>query len=407
VLVLDDLADTRATITGFATGDTIDVNGITADGKSYAAGVLTLTNGGVAVGTLAISGAYTSASFTLASTGSGVVITACFARGTRIATARGNIAVEDLHIGDRAVTALDRRCEPIVWIGRRAVNCRRHPNPAAVWPVRVAAGAFGPGLPARDLFLSPDHAVFIDGVLIPIKYLINGRTVAQERRDAVHYFHVELARHDIVAAEGLACESFLDTGNKADFDNGGAVLRMHPEFALRVWATQACAPLVLDGAELEAARSFLLERAALLGLTTTRDPDLRLRASRQELRPLVCGRTHRFHVPAAASGVRLVSRHSVPAEMHDDSGDHRRLGVAVSGLVYGGAAIALADPCLGSGWHKVEHGGADAAWRWTDGDAGMTLPGGQVLDIEVAMTERYWLDESPAAMDWARSAASI
>jgi hypothetical protein len=34
-----------------------------------------------------------------------------------------------------------------------------------VLPVRIGSHAFGRGLPVRDLFLSPDHAVFAEGAL--------------------------------------------------------------------------------------------------------------------------------------------------------------------------------------------------------------------------------------------------
>ena len=78
---------------------------------------------------------------------------ACFAAGTRIRTARGEVAVEDLRTGDLAVTALDGSAAAVVWIGHRTVDCRRHPQPASVWPVRIAAGAFGRGLPRRALTL--------------------------------------------------------------------------------------------------------------------------------------------------------------------------------------------------------------------------------------------------------------
>ena len=322
---------------------------------------------------------------------SSLFVAACYLAGTRIAAERGDVRVEDLVIGN-LVQAQGAGLTPIKWIGHRRIDCRRHPKPRNVWPVRVCPDAFGLGMPHRDLFLSPDHAVFIDGVLIPIKYLINGKTVVQEPRDTVRYFHIELAQHDILSAEGLPCESFLDTGNRADFDNGGPVMRMHPEFALRVWEADGCAPLVIYGAELEAARSFLLDRAAQLGHAATHDPDLRLIVAGRELRPETRGRIRRFHLPRAASGIRLVSRSAVPAEVHDDSTDHRQLGVAVSRMIYGGKAIPLTDPRLSSGWHDVEHGSDDVVWRWTDGDAALALPGGKVLDIEVAITERYWLD---------------
>jgi hypothetical protein len=317
---------------------------------------------------------------------------ACFTAGTSIAAEHGDTAVEALRVGDRVRLARGGLAS-IVWIGHRRVNCRRHPKPREAWPVRVCRDAFGAGKPDRELWLSPDHAVFIDGVLIPVRYLVNGRTVAFEPRDSVRYFHVELARHDILLAEGLPCESFLDTGNRADFDNGGQLTRMHPQFALRVWDAKACAPLVLNGAELQAARSYLLYQAEMLGHATTRDPDLRAIAAGQELRPEIVGRSYRFRLPADARNVRLVSRKAVPAEVREDSTDCRQLGVAVAKLVHGGKAIPLTSPRLGPGWHDVEYAGDESVWRWTDGAAGLVLSGGNILNVEVAITERYWLEE--------------
>jgi hypothetical protein len=239
--------------------------------------------------------------------------------------------------------------------------------------------------------------VFIDGVLIPIRYLVNGRTVAQQPRDAVTYWHVELGRHDMVLAEGLPCESYLDTGNRGGFANGGAAVQMHAEFALRVWEAEACAPLVVSGAGLEAARSWLLARAEALGHVLTRDAEIRVVADGDIVRCEVIGRTQRFRVPRGAGEVRIVSRSAVPAHVRDDSADHRRLGVAVSRVVCDGEVIPLTDPCFGSGWNDAESANGAIAWRWTDGDGRLVVPGGVVVDVEVVMTGRYWLGEAGVA----------
>jgi hypothetical protein len=180
----------------------------------------------------------------------------CFAKGTRILTLAGEVAVEDLCIGDRVMTH-DQRSLPIVWLGRRRVNCRHHPNPRTVWPVRIAAGAFGPCCPGRDLFLSPDHAVFIDDVLIPVKHLINGCTIAQVPTDAVTYYHVELPAHDVLLAEGLPAESYLDTGDHSNFANGGGSVTLHPNFSQLTWEASGCAPLVVTGPALNSIRARL------------------------------------------------------------------------------------------------------------------------------------------------------
>ena len=98
----------------------------------------------------------------------------------------------------------DTAAEPVVWIGQRTVNCARHPKPETVWPVRIAPGAFGDNVPARDLYLSPDHAVFVNDVLVPVKLLVNGTSIMQIKRDRVTYYHVELPRHDGDPGRGSA-----------------------------------------------------------------------------------------------------------------------------------------------------------------------------------------------------------
>jgi len=189
----------------------------------------------------------------------------CFAEGTRIATPSGPVAVEDLREGDEVEVLLGEGTRPIIWIGHRQVDCRRHPEPAKVWPVRVKAGAFGPGMPVRDLYLSPDHAVYVERVLIPIKHLINGGSVAQVETDTVTYYHVELASHDVVLAEGLAAESYLDAGDRANFSNAEGVVRLFPDFSgthasPMFWEAFGCAPLRIVGPEVDAVRALLAER---------------------------------------------------------------------------------------------------------------------------------------------------
>jgi hypothetical protein len=194
------------------------------------------------------------------------------AEGTWIETENGPVAVELLAVGDYLLID-DGRYEPIVWIGRRAMKCERHPHPDTVCPVRVAAGAFGDNVPLRDLYLSPDHAVFVNDVLVPIGLLVNGAGIARVKRNEIKYFHVELPRHAIVFAEGMPVESYLDTGDRANFTHAGDVIRLFPDFSAAltpaaewVWETTGVAPLVTTGAELEAVRHLIAEHAAALGL---------------------------------------------------------------------------------------------------------------------------------------------
>ena len=145
-------------------------------------------------------------------------------------------------------------------IPRRQVAGATDPDPAAVLPVRVHAGAFGRGAPSRDLLLSPDHAVYQEGVLVPIRCLINGTSIRQETVARVSYFHIELPEHDIILAENLPVESYLDTGDRGNFANGGRPMTLFPNFAARRWEMAGCAPLILAGPKLEEVKRRLTPR---------------------------------------------------------------------------------------------------------------------------------------------------
>ncbi|MGI4795538.1 MAG: Hint domain-containing protein [Janthinobacterium lividum] len=172
---------------------------------------------------------------------------ACFVAGTLISTLRGLVAVEALCTDDTLWLA-DGGTAPVIWIGHRRVR--------AADPVRVVADAFGPGLPRRDLVLSPEHALFVGGHLVPVHVLVDGVSVVQEERDRVTYHHVELDRHAILFAEGLPAESYLDTGNRSAFANA-AVVEFAANFGPGAVVANACAPLALDGPVVDAVRADL------------------------------------------------------------------------------------------------------------------------------------------------------
>jgi hypothetical protein len=111
--------------------------------------------------------------------------------------------------------------------------------------------------------VSPDHALLLEGVLVPAGRLVDGATIARDDGHAVvTYLHVELDRHDIILAENCPAESYLDAGNRAAFENGGGAIQLHPDFTQHLWDADACAPLVLAGPRLAAIRRRLLARAA-------------------------------------------------------------------------------------------------------------------------------------------------
>lgn len=143
----------------------------------------------------------------------------CFYPGTLIATPAGAHPVEALRAGDLVLTA-DGRQVAVRWMARQAVAIR-FADPLKALPIRIRAGALGEGLPARDLLVSPRHALLVKGVLVQAGALVNGTTIARETDvpDVFTYWHVETADHSLILAEGVAAETFVDNVDRERFDN--------------------------------------------------------------------------------------------------------------------------------------------------------------------------------------------
>jgi hypothetical protein len=256
---------TGTIITGGGT-DIVDISGYTPAGTWTLSGN-TWTDGAITVDTTGSTVTFTDDGVNFFSNPNAV----CFAAGTRILTARGEVAVETLSPGDlvATVSGAGAPMKPVVFLGRRHVVLAGNPHAAMLAPVRIRAGALGENTPHRDLLVSPDHCLLLDGQLVPARLLVNGETITIERRLAeVTYFHIELEGHDAVLAEGAAAESWLDTGNRAWFENA-PVARLTVRDNLGAYgeghdAARACAPLVQGGPALAAIRDALALRIPAL-----------------------------------------------------------------------------------------------------------------------------------------------
>ena len=382
--IIDDRALGFSTITGYSvsgTGTGTQTVTVTdsSGNFSFTTGAANLINGNFTAanlntGTLKFS----------ADASGGTLLTVCFLGGTHIATPDGETAVEDLRTGDLVATRRGGATvfQPVHWVGGGRMNTARQIDD---YPVRIRAGAFAPSVPHRDLLVTAEHCLFVDGKLIPARMLVNGRSITVDTSITdYNYFHVELQAHAILVAEGLEAESYLDTGNRGNFLNS-AVPSLRPDFTIepvnKSWAHDAVAPLAVDRDTVEPIWRGLEARAVNLGFTartaqvrTVDEPDLRLvTEGGLEIEPTLSdGRFYAFVVPGHVGMVHLKSRTARPSETVGPFLDDRReLGVLVSKIgVSEGRRRVMSTVHLTStplpGWHGLED---QASCRWTNGHA--------------------------------------
>jgi len=155
----------------------------------------------------------------------------CLLRGTLIATPSGEVAIEDLRLGD-LVETISGEAKPIRWIGRQTFRksvASWHPT---VMPVRISKGALDDGMPSQDLYISAGHALYVDGALVRVKDLINGSSIVlalPDGRETVEYYNVLLDSHDVVIADGTPVETFQLRGSDYEsFDNFVELEKLYP-----------------------------------------------------------------------------------------------------------------------------------------------------------------------------------
>ena len=169
----------------------------------------------------------------------------CYLRGTAIRTPSGEREIGELRIGDPVVT-YSGEPKPIKWIGRRRLQREDGDWPRDVIPVKLMRSALDDDIPHRELCLSPNHGIYVDGQLIPAGALVNGRTITfcREARKVIEYLHIELFEPDVIFAESAATETFLPFRNRRMFDNieeyerlyGAEQIAIHTQIAPRVEA---------------------------------------------------------------------------------------------------------------------------------------------------------------------------
>jgi len=318
----------------------------------------------------------------------------CFLAGTLIATDRDEVSIERLKIGDmvRTVSGVFR---PVQWIGVGQVLATRSRRTAAT-PVIVCKGALADNVPHRDMRLTKGHSLFIDGVLIPVEFLVNHRSILwDDRAQEVSIYHLELATHDILLADGAPAESYRDDGNRWLFRNANSGWHLPPQ--------QPCAPVLTGGPLVDAVWRRLLDRAGPRpGVPLTDDADLHLVVDGERCNAVsISGACAVFRLSTAPTSVRIGSRSGAPQEF-GLSRDPRHLGVALRRIVVtqdGRTRVLGAhDDRLVEGFYDFE---PDNDLRWTDGYAAVPdeLFAGLTGPLECTLNlggTTFYLDEGQA-----------
>ena len=217
--------------------------------------------------------------------------------------------------------------------------------------------------------------------------MINGATIVQEEVESIRYFHVELESHDVLLAEGLPCESYLDDGNRNTFVNAGEHAALHGRLDPKSWE-DACAPMVAAGPQLEEVQQRLHARAEELGWIKSDDADLTIMADGVEFAPVHSAANRFWFAVPAASKLLLQSTANVLAHVMPGLGDSRRLGVAVCEIRINGETLGL--DALTEGAYAIEsHEGF--SWRWTDGKAALNgVAQTSMIEVGLHMVAPTW-----------------
>ncbi|WP_227004807.1 Hint domain-containing protein [Acetobacter senegalensis] len=343
-------------------------------------------------------------------------IGACFLSDSMIRTPEGDVAVQDIQVGDSVVAYVDgqQQVRKVVWAGKTRVAVKAGlPDDEAGYPVRILKDALAEGVPYKDMLVTPEHCLFFNGLFTPVRMLVNGASIFYDHSiTSYDYYHIETEQHSVIVADGVMTESYLDTGNRGSFRQEGTVVSLNAgsHKTARTWAEDAAAPLVVAQAVVEPIFRKIEARAKHAGIeavtparVVTNDADVHLvtengaiiRKAREQNGKVF------FMLPPGIDRVWLVSRTSRPADTIGPFVDDRRqLGVLVSNMSLQegvGAARNLENIMQDAdlqGWHGVDAG---HSMRWTAGHAEIPLvertPGAlAMLSVQIIAAGPYVLE---------------
>jgi len=400
------------TLAGINATDVQSVDYVDANGKHNGDFVtLTLKNGGKI--TMNIIGAE-NAGYTLGTGADGnLTYEVCFLSGSMIRMLNGEIAVEDLRIGDEVLTydwvAQKEIVKSVRWVGNKQMIVKAGlPDDEAGYPVRICKDAIADGVPYKDLLITPEHCLFFEGKFVPARMLVNGSSIYYDHSITDYtYYHIETEDHSVIWADGMLTESYLDTGNRSSFKQHGNFVLFNKPSTPKSWNKDASAALTVDPAFVEPLYTQISQRAVDIGFAAeekhllTENSEFHLVTDMgDEIHSHAHNRNkYSFVLPEGVNAVYLKSKTSRPCDVIGPFIDDRRQ----LGLLIGQVNILTNNQNISITNHYTDHGldGWDvveqSACRWTNGNALLTLPENHLetrtLIIEVLFSNLYLVEE--------------
>lgn len=309
----------------------------------------------------------------------------CFLAGSMILTLRGPVAIEVIQVGDQVVTFDWKNNENVIrtvkWVGKAHHTVLSNVyDDAAGYPVRIKKDAFADKVPYKDMLITPEHCLFIEGGFIPVRMLVNGGSIYYDHSiRSYDYYHLELEEHSVITVDGVLSESYLNTANHECFEQSGNVISL--KIGTKTWESDAAAPLMTFRDKVESIYHRIKERADGLGCARqrndrimTHDPELCLVMEQGKVIYPHSRSKKDQYLFVLPSGIEQIYIHSLSSRPSDVIGpfldDRRELGVLVGNIILfdqkkvSSICFHLEEDEL-YGWHVLEN----KKCRWTNGHA--------------------------------------
>lgn len=262
----------------------------------------------------------------------------CFYQGSEIETIYGWKRVENIQIGDEVIAYVNGKKEfrKVIWTGSTSLSKTKKNNTL----IKIEQNALRDNIPSKDLYITPEHCLYIDHCFVPARMLVNNRSIYEVSALTNSFiYHIELEKHSIINAHNVMTESYLDTNNTY------IGKKSQKETKYKSWEKDAAAPLNVARAFVEPIFRQIETRAIALNITQkkniqsvkiTQDPEIQLLT--QDLQPLSFHKKDKklyVTIPSNTDLVYIKSKASKPSEVIGPFVDDRRdLGLLIGKISY-------------------------------------------------------------------------